>query len=92
MPKRNGPLRTRNGIAVWIVRRPAQHLVDPLNEPFGDDVLELFRFVVHLVPTHPHHLHQEQLHESMPPEDQTGQLLPCGRKANARVRLVFDQS
>jgi ABC-type nitrate/sulfonate/bicarbonate transport system ATPase subunit len=38
---RDGALRIRNRVAMRIVRRPSQHLVDPVNQAFGDDVLEL---------------------------------------------------
>ena len=51
-------------------------------------VLELLGLVVHLVPAHAHHLHQELLDEPVPPEHQRRQPLAGGRQAHAGVRLV----
>ena len=72
-----------------IVRRASEHLVDPLDQPFRNDVLELFGFVVDFVPAHAHHLHEEQLHEPMAAEHQPGELFAgcasAGRRCTARI-------
>jgi hypothetical protein len=45
--------------------RPTEHLVHAVDQSIGYDVLEQFRFLVHFVPAEPHHLHEEQLDESV---------------------------
>jgi hypothetical protein len=52
MARRNGSLGCGNGIAVRILRRTAEHLVNPLDEAFGHDVFEMLGFLVHLRPAH----------------------------------------
>ena len=69
------PLGSGNRIAVRVGRRPAEHLVDEFNEPVGDGVLEVLGLVVNFGPAHPHHLHQEELNQSVPAEDARGELL-----------------
>ena len=51
-----------------IVRRPSEHLVDPLDQPLRDDVLEVLGFVVHFRPAHAHHLDEEQFDEAVTPQ------------------------
>ena len=59
-----------NRIAVRVGCGPAEHLVDPFDEPIGHGVLEVLGLVVHLRPAHPHHLHEEQLDQPMAPHHQ----------------------
>ncbi len=66
-------LGRRNRIAVRIVCRMAQHFVDPLDQPLGDDVLQLLGVVVHLVPAHAHHLHEKEFDEPVTPQDEARQ-------------------
>jgi len=82
----------RDGIAMRVRFGPPQHLVDALDEAVGHDVLELFGLVVHLVPAEPHHPHEEQLDQPMPPEDQRRKLLARGAEPHAVVGLVFHQA
>ena len=53
----DGAMRIGNWIAVRIYCRPAEHLVDPFDQPLRDGVFEVFGFVVHFRPAHPHHLY-----------------------------------
>ena len=85
------PSAVGNRIAVRIVRRAAEHLVDPLDQPLGDDVLELLGLVVHLGPAHAHHLHEKQLDEAMAAQHEAGQLLAGRGQPHAAVRLVLGQ-
>ena len=61
-----------------IDRRAAEHLVDAVDQPVGDRVLEVLGFVVDLGPAHAHHLHQKQLDQPVPPQDQRGELFAGG--------------
>ena len=62
---RNVPSGPGIGIAVRIGFGMAEHLVHPLDQPVGDDVLEVLGVVVHLVPAHAHHLDQEQFDQAV---------------------------
>ena len=42
-----------------IVRRVSEHLIDPFDEPFGDDMLQLLGIVVNFGPAHAEHLDEE---------------------------------
>ncbi len=53
----DGAMRIGDGIAVRIDGGTAEHLVDALDESLGDGVFQVFRFVVHFGPAHPHHLY-----------------------------------
>ena len=55
------------------------------------DVLELLSFIVNLVPAEPHRLHEEQLDQPVPAEDESRKLLACRRERHPRVGLVFDE-
>src|SRR5262249_40578878 len=66
---------TRDWIAVRIVRRVAEHLVDEFDQSLRHDMLQLLGIVVHLVPLHSHHLDEEQLDEAMATQDETGEAL-----------------
>ena len=88
----NRPIGIGDRIAVRVVRGMTEHFVDPLDQPFGDDVLELLRFIVDLGPAHTHHLHQKQLHEAMAAQDETRQLLARGGQADPGVGLVLRQA
>jgi len=81
----------RNRIAVGVHLGPAQHFIDPFDEPIRDDVLQLLGFVVHLVPPESHHSNQEELHQPVTTEDECGQLLSGGTEPDAVVWLVLDQ-
>ena len=72
--------------------RTAQHLVDPLDETFRHDVLELFGLVVHFRPAHAHHLDEEQLDEAMPTQDAARELFAAGRQTHPAVGLVLGES
>ncbi len=84
-------LGIRDRVAVRVHFRVAEHLVHAFDEPLRDDVLELLRLVVHFVPAHPHHLHQEQLDEPVPPDDQPRQPFPRRREPNSGIRFVVHQ-
>ena len=90
-PPLDDAFRVRDRIAVRIDRRAAEHLVDPVDQPIGDRVLQVFRFVVDLGPAHAHHLHQKQLDQPVPPDHQRGEPLARRREPDARVGLVLDQ-
>ena len=85
------PSGAGDGIAVRIVGRPSQHLVDALDEAFGHDVLELFGFLVHFGPAHAHDLDQKRLDQTVTPQHEARQLLARLRQPHARVRLVLGQ-
>ena len=59
--------------------RPAEHLVDPFDEPLRYDMLELLGVVVHLVPSESHYSDEEELDQPVTPEDQGGELFARGR-------------
>ena len=69
------PLGVGNRIAVRVDLGTPEHLVHPIDQPLRHDVLELLGLVVDFVPAVPHDLHEEQLDEAVPPEDQRGELL-----------------
>ena len=54
---------------------PPEHLVDAIDQPIGDGVLQRFGLVVHFGPAHPHHLHEKQLDQPVPSQDERGELL-----------------
>ena len=74
----DGALRIRNRIAVRIDGRASEHFVDPFDQTIRYRVLEMLRFIVDFGPTHPHHLHEEQLNQPVTPEDEGGELLAGG--------------
>ena len=74
-----------------IDRRPAEHLVDAVDQPVGHGVLEVLGFVVHFGPAHAHHLDQEQLDQPVPPQDQRGELLARPGQPDAGIGLVAHQ-
>ena len=80
-----------NRIAVRIGLGPSEHLVHAIDQAIGDDVLEEFGFVVHLVPRVAHDPHEKELDEPMTPEDERGELLPGRGERDAGIRLVFHQ-
>ena len=57
-----------NRIAMRIDFGTAEHLVHSLDQSVRDDVFELFRLVVHLVPAQADHLHQKQLDQTVSPD------------------------
>jgi hypothetical protein len=57
-----------------IVGRPSEHFIDPFDQPFGHDVLQLFGLVVDFGPAHAHHLHEKELDETVTPEHKARQL------------------
>ena len=63
----------------------AQHFVDPLDQPLGDDVLQLLGVVVDLVPAHTHDLHEKEFDQPVSPQDEARQLLARSRQADAAV-------
>jgi hypothetical protein len=69
----------------------AEHFVHPVDEAIGDDVLQQLCLVMHFVPAKPHHLHEEQLHETMAPEHERGEPPPGARERDAGIGLVVDQ-
>ena len=50
LPAALPPLRIGDRVAVRVDLRPAEHLVDAIDQPLADHVLELLGLVVHLVP------------------------------------------
>ncbi len=80
-----------DGIPVRVELRASQHLVDPVDEPFRNRVLEMLRFVMHLRPAHAHHFHEEELDQPVPAQDHGGQLLPGRGQPDPRVGLVFHE-
>ena len=81
-----------NRIAVRIGFGPPEHLVHAVDQPIGDDVLELFGLVVHLVPRVAHDAHEEQLDEPMAAQHERGELLPGGGERHAGIGLVLDEA
>ena len=71
-----------------IDRRTSEHLVDPVDQPIRDGMLEVLGFVVHFGPAHAHHLHQEQLDQAVPAQHQRRELLAGRRQPDAGVGLV----
>ena len=88
---RHGALRAGYGIAVRIDRGTPQHLVDPIDEPIRDRVLQVLGLVVHFGPAHTHHLHQEQLDQAVAAQDERRELLAGRRQPHPDVRLVTGQ-
>jgi hypothetical protein len=80
-----------DGVAVRIEPGAPEHLVDALDEPIGDDVLELFGLFVHLIPSEAQHPHQEQLDQAVASQHERGELPPRLREANAAVRFVLHE-
>ena len=70
---------------------PSEHFVDAIDQAIGDDVLEEFGFVVHLVPRVAHDPHEKKLDEAMTPEDERSQFLSCRGERDPGIRLVFHQ-
>ena len=85
------PCGIGNRVAVRIGFRPSEHLVHPIDQPIGDDVLQELGFVVHLVPAEAHDLHQEQLDEPMTPQDERRELLAGGGQRDTGIGLVLDE-
>ena len=81
-------LGSGNWITVGIGRRTAEHLVDALDQPVGDGVLEMLGLVVHFGPAHTHHLHKEELDEPVAPQDACRELLASLGQPDAGVRFV----
>ena len=69
----------------------SEHFVHPIDQAIGDDVLQQLRLLMHFVPAQPHHLHEEQFHETMSPEDERGEPPAGSGERDAGVRLVVDQ-
>ena len=86
------PRRVWNRVAVRIHLRSAEHLVHPVDEPLGYDVLQLFRLVVHFVPAVAHDTHKEQLDHPVSPNHQRGKLFSRSGEGHPRVGLVFDEA
>ena len=82
-------VRVRNRIAVRVDRGPAEHLVDPVDQPIRHGVLQVFRLVVHLGPAHAHDPDEKQFDQPVPAQDQRGELLArpasAGRRRRARI-------
>ena len=91
LARRDRAVRVGNRVAVRVVRRMTEHLVDPLDQPLGDDVFELLRLVVHFGPAHAHHLHQKELDEPVTPQHETGELFAGRRQPHAAVGLVLGE-
>ena len=71
---------------------PAEHLVDALDQPVGDGVLEVLGLVVDFGPAHPHHLHQEELDQPVPAQHPRRELLAGRGQPDARIGLVADET
>ena len=80
-----------NRVTMRVGRRPAEHLVDALDQPIGDGVFQMFGLVVDLGPAHPHDLHQEQLDQPVAAQHSRRELLAGHRQPDARIRFVADQ-
>ena len=65
VPLAERALGAGNRVAVRVGFGMAEHFVHPLDQPIGDDVLEVLGVVVHLVPAHAHHLDQEQFDQAV---------------------------
>ena len=72
--------------------RTAQHFIHALDHPIRHHVFHLFRVVVHLVPAHAHHLHEEQLDEAMTAKHAGREFFAGAGQADAVVRLVGHQA
>jgi len=73
-------------------RREAEHLVHALDQPIRDRVLELFRFLVDLVPAHAENLHQEELDQPVAAQNVESETPPGLRELHTAVGHVVDQT
>ena len=89
---RDDALGTWNRIAVRIDLRMTEHLVDPFDEPFRHDVLELLGLLVHLGPAHAHHLDQEELDEPVAAQHHGREPFARCRESHPAIRLVKDEA
>ncbi len=74
-----------------IGRRTAEHFVDPLDQPVGNGVLEMFGLLVNFGPAHPHHLHKEELDQPVAAQDARRELLASVGQPDAGIRFVPHQ-
>jgi len=70
----------------------AEHFVHSLDQSVRDDVFELFRLVVHLVPAQAHHLHQKQLDQAMASDYQRRQPFSGPGQPDSCIRRVMDEA
>ena len=84
--------RIRNRVAVRVVRREAERLVDPRLELLGQDVLEPVGFRVHGVYSYPERLGEVLLEEAMVADDLERDLLPALGELDATVRRMIRES
>jgi hypothetical protein len=70
----------------------AEELVDTLDDPLGDGVLELLGLAVHLAPVEPDDLHQEELDQPVAAQHVGGQLAAGRGEPHAAVGLVAHQA
>ena len=79
-----------NRIAVRVVGRVSEHVVDALDEALGNHMFELFGFVVHFSPAHAHHLDEKELDQAMPAQDEPRELFDrlwsAAHRCTARTR------
>ncbi len=87
------PLQVRvgNRIAVRIVRRVPERLVDPRLELLGDHVLEPVRLVVDVLDVEPERARQIELEQAMVPDNLERDALAGRGQAGAVVGLVLEQ-
>src|SRR5262249_30221569 len=83
--------RVGDWISVRINLGPSQHLVHPIDQAIGYDVLEQLGLVMYLIPPQTHHLDEKQLDKAMTAKDERRQLSSRLRQRDTRVRLVVDE-
>ena len=84
-------VRVRNGVAVRIVGRVAERLVDPRLELLGERVLEPVGLVVHLVDVDAERLGEVQLEQAVVADHLERDPLALRRQGHPAVRRVLDE-
>ncbi len=75
-----------------VVSGSAQEFIDPLDQPFGNGMLEFLRFVMDFGPIEPEHADEKELDQAVSAQDVKGELLAGGGKAHALARFVADEA
>lgn len=86
------PVRVWYRISMRIVGRPSEHLIDPLDQPLRDNVLELLGLFVDFVPLHPDDANEKGLDKPVPPQHQSREPFPGRRQTHTAVGLVLREA